>query len=75
MSDNLGAWVARFAILQDGTLGARLTQWHLVQSDIAGREITKCGRQLGTRDGTEVWPQANVPDAAVLGDDRCKYCL
>jgi hypothetical protein len=71
---DIGQWVARFKVRKDGSIGERLTAWHLVESIIAGRAVTKCGRQLGDRPGTEVQAQADVPDANTLVDacERCK---
>ena len=55
-------------------MGERLTRWHLVESVIAGREVTRCGRQLADRDGTEVQAQADVPQATSLVD-ACLRCV
>lgn len=70
---DIGQWVARFAVRKDRSMGERLTRWHLVESVIAGREVTRCGRQLGDREGTEVQAQADVPDASNIAD-QCQWC-
>lgn len=70
---DIGQWVARFRTRHDGTPGERTTRWHLVESVIAGREVTKCGRQLGDKAGTTVEAQADVPQATTL-DDACERC-
>lgn len=40
MSDVIGQWCARF----DGD--RQLTLWHKVESEIADRMVTKCGREM-----------------------------
>lgn len=68
----IGAWVARFR--PDST--SRRTRWHLVESEVAERVVTRCGREMNLRQrGGELRPQSAVADAPVLGDDRCHYCL
>jgi hypothetical protein len=63
----IGQWVARFR-------GARrLTRWHLVESVIAGREVTHCGRQLGDIEGSEVQAHHENPEI-VAPDERCRRC-
>lgn len=63
----IGLWVARFADEGDG---GRRTKWHLVESEIEDRKVTKCGRQLGQRDGTVIAPLVAPPTAA----DACQRC-
>lgn len=44
----IGSYVVRFR-------GARaLTMAHLVESEIADRKVTRCGRQLGPKEGTTI---------------------
>jgi hypothetical protein len=57
----IGQWVARFR-----ESGEKLTRDHYVESVIAGREVTRCGRQLADRDGTVV--------TVTTGDERCRQC-
>lgn len=64
MTGLLGLWIARFS---DAT---RLTQWHYVESEIAGRQITHCGRQLAERPGTALAPLVAPPSV----DATCKRC-
>lgn len=63
----IGLWVARFA---DDGYGNRLTKWHLVESEIADRKVTKCGRQMGERTGTVLAPLVAPPTS----DVACKAC-
>lgn len=59
----IGSWVAR----SKGDV--RLTKAHLVESEIADRKVTRCGRQLGERQDTEL---VEVHDPAV--SERCQRC-
>lgn len=61
----IGLWIARF------TGSRRITRWHLVESEIADRKVTKCGRQMGTIDGTSVAPLVAPPSTGVA----CTPCL
>lgn len=70
----IGTWVARFAYGARAT--RRVTRWHLVESEIADRKVTRCGRELGDRDPNSgllsperVGLTAQPPEA-----DRCRYC-
>lgn len=63
----IGSWVAR-AIGPDSAL-RYVTKFHLVESQIADRQITRCGRQLHPRDGYAlVWDEYPQPGS------RCLYC-
>lgn len=62
----IGLWIARFA---DG--GNRLTLWHLVESEIANRKVTKCGRQMATNEGSVLAPLVAPPSSA----EACFWCL
>ena len=48
----------------------RITQYHLIESLIADRRITHCGRQLGERDGTSLTVVVAPPAA-----ETCKRCV
>lgn len=56
----IGVWIARYRNDQS------MTRAHLVESEIAGREVTRCGRQLPPLLGTEVREAAGVA--------ACKRC-
>ena len=63
MADGMqGLWVARFA---DHGHGDRLTKWHLVESEIADRKVTHCGRQMGAIEGTVLASLVAPPTASV----------
>jgi hypothetical protein len=69
MTEYQGSWVARFR-----PEGGRRTSWHLVESDIASRVVTRCGREMNlSQRGGELRSQAEVPEATVL-DPQCKVC-
>lgn len=63
----LGLWIARFA---DYGHGRRLTLWHLVESEIADRKVTRCGKQMAAREGTVLAPLVAPPTA----DVTCFWC-
>ena len=61
----IGQWFGRFYNGTDTLRG----KWHLAESEIAGRLITRCGRQLPDREDTETrW------DSGPADDDRCYQC-
>lgn len=63
----IGAWVARW---RERSSGLRIvTRYHLVESEIAGRQVTRCGRQLAPRDGTELAFATEPPVS-----ERCTRC-
>lgn len=64
----IGLWVARFG---DEGHGKRLTLWHLVESEIADRKVTRCGRQLPTKEGTVLAPVQSPPTST----QACFWCL
>lgn len=66
-TDMIGLWIARFT---DLPLSRPLTKWHLVESEIEERKVTKCGRQMGERKGTLLAPLMAAPTARVT----CKGC-
>ena len=59
-----GQWVARY---KDGH---RVTKFHFVESEIADREITRCGRQMKARNGTVIQMSVDIPS----GEDACSIC-
>jgi hypothetical protein len=61
----IGLWIARFA---DSGHGNRVTKWHLVQSEIMDRKVTKCGRQMGDIEDTVLAPLISQPTPA------CYWC-
>jgi hypothetical protein len=64
MTDSsIGWWTARFADTR------QLTLWHLVQSEIEDRLITKCGRQMHKRTERGHLLTATLPETACL---RCR---
>jgi hypothetical protein len=74
-------WVARFAYGAHAT--RRVTRWHMIESEIEDRKVTRCGRELGDRD-----PNSSLlsPNSSLLSPervgvsgqppeaDRCRYC-
>lgn len=64
----IGLWIARFTDKGDET--RQLTQWHLVESEIADRKVTHCGRQMGDLPGTALAPVVAPPSL----DVTCKRC-
>ena len=58
-----GQWVARH---KDGH---RITKWHYIESEIADREITRCGRQMKARAGTIIQASVDLPP-----EDACEIC-
>lgn len=64
MPDTIGFWVARY---RNDT---RLTLFHLVESEIADRKITRCGRQLHHQDGTSLNVIAGPPSEG----KECSRC-
>lgn len=62
----IGAWVARFT---DEELPERLTKDHLVESEIADRKVTRCGRQLAPIEDTLIVELVDSP----VGN-RCMRC-
>jgi hypothetical protein len=64
MNDLIGFFVARFKGEQ------RLTRYHLVESEIADRKITRCGRQLHHQEGTSLTVIVGPPPS----DTGCKRC-
>jgi hypothetical protein len=60
----IGTWIARFADTR------QLSKWHLVESLIADRKVTHCGRQMGDRPGTSLAPVVTPPSP----DVTCKRC-
>jgi hypothetical protein len=63
----IGYWIARFS---DRTETRQLTKWHLVESEITDRKVTKCGRQMGEIAGTAVAPVVTPPSL----DVTCSRC-
>ena len=63
----IGLWIARFA---DQGHGKRLTLWHLVESEIADRKVTRCGRQMATTEGTVLAPLVAPPSST----QACFWC-
>jgi hypothetical protein len=63
----IGLWLARFA---DDGHGNRLTKWHLVESEIADRRITRCGREMGDIEGTVLAPLMAPPTQY----EACYFC-
>jgi hypothetical protein len=47
MTEHIGSWCRRVVILDTGRIAT--TRAHLIESEIAGREITRCGRQLAAK--------------------------
>jgi hypothetical protein len=64
MSEFIGLWMAR---LQGES---RITKWHLIESTIADRQITRCGRELRHIDGTVLAPLMAPPTST----DACYFC-
>lgn len=64
---NIGRWVRRVVRIRD--LVIPITRWHKVESEIAGRAVTSCGRQLAPRLGT-VRQYADIVDAGA----HCRLC-
>ena len=60
----LGKWVARYK----GEL--RVTKFHYVETEIANREYSRCGRQFRPRAGTEI----RASSAVTPSDDLCEQC-
>lgn len=70
----IGTWIARFVYGAHAT--RRVTLWHMIESEIEDRKVTRCGRELGDRD----------PDSALFSPERlgltaqppeaqrCRYC-
>ena len=63
----IGLYVARFTDSDDPK---RLTRYHFVESEIAERKVTHCGRQLGHIEGTVMAPVVTPPPGQ--GCERCK---
>lgn len=64
----IGQWVARF----QGN--RRRTRWHYVESDIAARVVTRCGREMNrVQRGGELRNHADVAEATVL-EPQCQDC-
>ena len=63
----IGLWVARFVDRLDGAL---LTKFHYVESEIADRKVTHCGRQLGDIPGTVLAPLLKPSTT----QDTCSDC-
>jgi hypothetical protein len=69
VSEYQGTWIARFR-----PEGGRRTSWHLVESDIASRVVTRCGREMNlSQRGGELRSQSEVAEATVL-EPQCKRC-
>lgn len=64
MTNEKGQWCARY---KDGH---RLTKYHFIESEIADREVTRCGRQMKTRAGTVMQIAIDIP----VGEDACEIC-
>jgi hypothetical protein len=60
----IGLWVARYRGER------RLTLFHYVESEIADRKVTNCGRQLGEKPGTTLNPVTTPPSK----DVSCYQC-
>lgn len=60
----IGLWIARY---RDNR---RLTLFHLVESEIATRKVTRCGRQLDEIEGTALAPVQNPPSS----EYACYHC-
>jgi hypothetical protein len=63
MSDVIGQWAARFI----GEL--QRTRWHLVESEIAERLVTHCGRQMPQRNGNGYLLTDAAPSSG-----KCERC-
>jgi hypothetical protein len=71
MTEWVGLWVARG--VDSGADTPEITKWHLCESVIADRKVTRCGRQMGDIEGTYIvgWGQGVENLTAEL---RCKRC-
>mgnify|MGYP001577529346 CR=1 FL=1 len=67
---NIGTWVARFDVNPRAHTGRVLTKTHYVESVIEDEPITRCGRRLRKREGSEV--KACLP---VNACSECGYML
>ncbi len=63
MNSLIGSWIARFTLTY-----AALTRAHLVESEIATRVVTRCGREMSLVIGTAELAKAH---AAI---PRCLQC-
>jgi hypothetical protein len=72
MVDWIGLWIARG--VDDGEATPEITKWHLCESVIADRKVTRCGREMGEIAGTYIvgWGQGSDNLAVEL---RCKQCI
>lgn len=67
---NIGNWIARFHGER------RLTDWHLVDSTIEDRAVTRCGREMHrVTKGGELQVSEVMPLTRMIGQPQnCRYC-